>query len=175
MKKKFDFTAEMNKAQVPINNPENDFLEEEKQLLEKNAQRIADLNKNVETLYDSITDMLKFLEHYKLSVSQNTIDQAEKFGDEILERFAQRIDAKCTKTEQRIAKAESFICISPITFYILIVLLLTFFFFFIIMIMENAEILHSELVWRTISYYGLIAAVGIVIVIALSRYLERRK
>ena len=90
MKKKFDFTAEMNKAQVPINNPENDFLEEEKQLLEKNAQRIADLNKNVETLYDSITDMLKFLEHYKLSVSQNTIDQAEKFGDEILERFAQR-------------------------------------------------------------------------------------
>lgn len=175
MKKKFDFTAEMNEAQVPINNPENDFLEEEKQLLEKNAQGIANLNKSIDLLYNDIKDMLKFLEQYKLSVSQNTIDQTEKFGDAILERFAQRINARCAETEQMITKAENLICISPITFYILIVLLLTFFFFFIIMIMENAEILHSELVWRTISYYGLIAAVGIVIVIALSRYLERRK
>ena len=55
MKKKFDFTAEMNEAQIPLNDPKNDFLEEEKQLLEKNAQRIANLNKNVEILYDSIT------------------------------------------------------------------------------------------------------------------------
>ena len=78
MKKEFDFTAEMNEAQVPINNPENDFLEEEKQLLEKNAQGIANLNKSIDLLYDDIKDMLKFLEQYKLSVSQNTIDQAEK-------------------------------------------------------------------------------------------------
>lgn len=88
MKKKFDFTAEMKEVQVTINNPENDFWEEEKQLLEKNAQRIANLNKSIDLLYDDIKDMLKFLEQYKLSVSQNTIDQAEKFGDAILERFA---------------------------------------------------------------------------------------
>jgi len=138
MKKKFDFTAEMKEVQVTINNPENDFLEEEKQLLEKNAQRIANLNKSIDLLYDDIKDMLKFLEQYKLSVSQNTIDQAEKFGDVILERFAQRINARCAETEQMIAKAENLICISPITFYILIVLLLVFFSFFIIMIMENA-------------------------------------
>lgn len=60
-----------------------------------------------------------------------------------------------------IAKAENLICISPITFYILIVLLLVFFSFFIIMIMENAEILHSELVWKTILYCVAIAAIGI--------------
>ena len=94
MKKKFDFTAEMNEAQIPLNDPKNDFLEEEKQLLEKNAQRIANLNKNVEILYDSITEMLKFLEHYKLSVSQNTINQAEKFSNEILERFAKMLDVQ---------------------------------------------------------------------------------
>lgn len=29
MKKKFDFTAEMNEAQIPLNDPKNDFLEEE--------------------------------------------------------------------------------------------------------------------------------------------------
>lgn len=35
MKKKFDFTAEMNATQNPINGPENDFLEEEKRLIGK--------------------------------------------------------------------------------------------------------------------------------------------
>ena len=98
MKKKFDFTAEMNEAQIPLNDPKNDFLEEEKQLLEKNAQRIANLNTNVDILYDSITEMLKFLEHYKLSVSQNTINQAEKFSNEILERFAKEINVRCAET-----------------------------------------------------------------------------
>ena len=168
MKKKFDFTAEMNEAQIPLNDPKNDFLEEEKQLLEKNAQRIANLNKNVEILYDSITEMLKFLEHYKLSVSQNTINQAEKFSNEILERFAKEINVRCAETEQRITKTEEFIFISHKTFYILIVLLLTFFSFFIIMIMENTEILHSRLVWKTIAYCGLIAVAGIGMVILLT-------
>lgn len=173
MKKRFDFTAEMKEAQATINDPKKIFWEEEKLLLEKNAQGIANLNKSIDLLYDDIKDMLKFLEQYKLSVSPNTIDQAEKFGDAILERFAQRINARCAETEQMIAKAENFICISPITFYILIVLLLTFFFFFIIMIMENAEILHSGLVWKTIAYCGLIAAVGIGMVILLARYMGK--
>lgn len=168
MKKKFDFTAEMNATQVPINGSENDFLEEEKRLLKKNAQGIANLNKSIDLLYDDIKDMLKFLEQYKLSVSQNTIDQAEKFSDAILERFAQRIDARCAETEQRIAKAENFICVSPITFYILIVLMFAFFSFFIIMIIENVEILHSRLVWKTIAYCGLIAVIGILATIYIS-------
>lgn len=70
--------------------------------------------------------MLKFLEHYKLSVSQNTINQAEKFSNEILERFAKEINVRCAETEQRITKTEEFIFISHKIFYILIVLLLTF-------------------------------------------------
>ena len=143
-------------------------MEEEKQLLEKNAQGIANLNKSIDLLYDDIKDILKFLEQYKLSVSPNTIDQAEKFGNAILERFAQRIDARCAETEQRIAEAENFICISPITFYILIVLLFAFFSFFIIMIIENGEILHSRQVWKTIAYYGLVAIIGILTTIYIS-------
>lgn len=143
-------------------------MEKEKLLLEKNAQGIANLNKSIDLLYDDIKDILKFLEQYKLSVSPNTIDQAEKFGDAILERFAQRIDARCAETEQRIAKAENFICISPITFYILIVLLFAFLSFFIIMIIENIEILYSRLVWKTIAYCGLIAIIGILATIYIS-------
>ena len=161
MKKKFDFTAEMNAAQVPINNPENNFLEEEKRLLEKNAQGIANLNKSIDMVFDDINDLTKFLKKYDLRIKQSTIAQTEKFGDAILERFAQRIDARCAETEQRIAKAENFSCIAPITFYILIVLLLAFFSFFIIMIVENAEILHSGLVWKTILFCLVITTIGI--------------
>lgn len=175
MKKKFDFTAEMNATQNPINGPENDFLEEEKRLMEKNAQGIANLNKSIDMVSDDINDLTKFLKKYDLRIKQSTIAQTEKFGDAILERFAKKIDAKCAETEQRIAKVENFICISPNTFYILIVLLLAFFSFFIIMIMENAEILHSGLVLKTIAYCGLIAAVGIGMVIILARYWGRRK
>ena len=93
MKKKFDFTAEMNAAQVPINNPENNFLEEEKRLLEKNAQGIANLNKSIDMVFDDINDLTKFLKKYDLRIKQSTIAQTEKFGDAILERFAQRIVA----------------------------------------------------------------------------------
>ena len=174
MNKNFDFSAEMNEAQVPAMSPEKDFLAEEKRLLEENAQRIVNLNKSIDLVFDDLNDLTKFLKVYNLSIKQSTIAQAEKFGDAILERFAQRIDARCAETEQRIAKAENFICISPITFYILIVLLLAFFSFFIIMIMENAEILHSGLVWKTIAYCGLITAVGIGMVILLAKYLGRR-
>lgn len=174
MNKNFDFSAEMNEAQVPAMSPEKDFLAEEKRLLEENAQRIVNLNKSIDLVFDDLNDLTKFLKVYNLSIKQSTIAQAEKFGDAILERFTQRIDARCAETEQRIDKAGNFICISPITFYILIVLLLAFFSFFI-MIMENAEILHSGLVWKTIANCGLITAVGIGMVILLAKYLGRRK
>ncbi len=112
MKKKFDFTAEMNEAQVPINDPEKIFLEKEKLLLEKNAQGIANLNKSIDIVFDNINDLTKFLKKYDLRIKQSTMAQAEKFGDAILKRFAQKIDARYTETEQGIAKAKDFICIS---------------------------------------------------------------
>ena len=90
MKKKFDFTAEMNATQNPINGPENDFLEEEKRLMEKNAQGIANLNKSIDMVSDDINDLTKFLKKYDLRIKQSTIAQTEKFGDAILERFAKK-------------------------------------------------------------------------------------
>ena len=65
MKKKFDFTAEMNAAQVPINNPENNFLEEEKRLLEKNARNGKLLSQGTpdgKVIYVSATELLERLQ-----------------------------------------------------------------------------------------------------------------
>ena len=47
MKKKFDFSAEMNDAESIKNTPKKEDLEEEKRLLDENAKELANLNDNV--------------------------------------------------------------------------------------------------------------------------------
>jgi hypothetical protein len=47
MKEKFDFTAEMNEAETIKATPKNEYLEEEKRLLDVNAKVLASLNDNV--------------------------------------------------------------------------------------------------------------------------------
>lgn len=47
MKKKFDFSAEMNDAESIKITPKNEYLEEEKRLLDVNAKELASLNDNV--------------------------------------------------------------------------------------------------------------------------------
>ncbi len=47
MKKKFDFSAEMNEAESIKNTPKNEYWEEEKRLLDVNAKELASLNDNV--------------------------------------------------------------------------------------------------------------------------------
>lgn len=47
MKKKFDFSAEMNKAESIKDIPKNEYLEEEKRLLDLNIKELASLNDNV--------------------------------------------------------------------------------------------------------------------------------
>ena len=47
MKKKFDFSAEMNEAESIKATPKNEYLEEEKRLLKENIKELASLNDNV--------------------------------------------------------------------------------------------------------------------------------
>ena len=47
MKKKFDFSVEMSEAESIKATPKNEYLEEEKRLLDINAKELASLNDNV--------------------------------------------------------------------------------------------------------------------------------
>ena len=47
MKKKFDFSAEMSEVESIKTTPKNEYLEEEKRLLDVNAKELASLNNNV--------------------------------------------------------------------------------------------------------------------------------
>lgn len=58
MKKKFDFSAEMNDAESIKATPKNEYLEEEKRLLDMNAKELANLNDNVHKMSINLENVI---------------------------------------------------------------------------------------------------------------------
>ncbi len=81
MKKKFDFSAEMNDAESIKITPKNEYLEEEKRLLDVNAKELASLNDNVHEMSINLVNLLKFLQKNKLVITQDTQEQAKNSGN----------------------------------------------------------------------------------------------
>ena len=66
MKKKFDFTAEMNEAETIKSNPKNEYLEEENRLLSLNIKELASLNDNVHEMSVNLVNLIyNYLTIYK--------------------------------------------------------------------------------------------------------------
>ena len=146
MKKKFDFSAEMNDTESIKITPKNEYLEEEKRLLDVNAKELANLNDNVHYMITNLENLLKFLREYKLTIAQSTQEQAEKFGQSVLDKFLHQIQIKCNETERKIRKADNYILIPHSVFYILMIILVALSSFFASIIVANTEVLHSALI-----------------------------
>jgi len=58
MKKKFDFSAEMNDTESIKITPKNEYLEEEKRLLDVNAKELANLNDNVHYMITNLVNLV---------------------------------------------------------------------------------------------------------------------
>lgn len=175
MKKKFDFSAEMNEAESIKATPKNEYLEEEKRLLKVNVKELASLNDNVHYMITNLENLLEFLREYKVAIAQETQEQAEKFGQSVLDKFLHQIQDKCSETERNIRKADGYIFIPHTAFYILIIILVALSSFFASIIVANAEILHSALIWKVVLWTILLAAAGITTMIFLSKVLNKSK
>ena len=173
MKKKFDFFAEMNEAEPIKSNPKNEYLEEENRLLDLNIKELASLNDNVHEMSVNLVNSLQFLQEYRLTITKDTQEQAEKFGQTVLDKFLQQIQDKCNETERKISKTNKYISIPYTAFYILIIILVALSSFFVSIIIANAELLHSSLIWKAVAYCTLIAVIGIVMAIAVSKILDK--
>jgi hypothetical protein len=171
MKKKFDFSAEMNEAESIKNTPKNEYLEEEKRLLDVNAKELASLNGNVHEMSINLVNLLKSLRENKLVITQDTQEQAEKFGQSVLDKFLHQIQDKCNETERNICKADSYIFIPHTTFYILVSLSS----FFASIMIANAEILHSALIWKVVACCTFMAILGLGIAVAILKFLGKGK
>ena len=175
MKKKFDFSAEMSEAESIKSIPKNEYLEEEKRLLKVNVKELASLNDNVHYMITNLSNLLEFLREYKVAIAQQTKEEAEKFGQIVLDKFLHQIQDKCNETERNIRKADGYIFIPYTTFYILIIILVALSSFFASIMIANAEILHSVLIWKVAIGCILMAILGIGITITIQRFLDRGK
>ena len=90
----------------------------------------------------------------------------------VLGQFIDQIETKCTEAEQRIAQIDNRISLSHKAFYILIAILIALSSFLVCMIVANVEFLHSWLIWRMVAACGLIAILGITMVMAVMRILK---
>ena len=174
MKKKFDFSAEINDTESIKITPKNEYLEEEKRLLDVNAKELANLNDNVHYMITNLVNLLKFLREYKLTIAQSTQEQAEKFGQSVLDKFLHQIQIKCNETERKIRKADNYILIPHSVFYILMIILVALSSFFASIIVANTEVLHSALIWKVAICCILMAVLGIGITVVIQKFLNKK-
>lgn len=173
MKKQFDFSAEMNEAEAIKSNTKNEYLEEENRLLDLNIKELASLNDNVHEMSVNLVNLLKFLQEYRLTITKDTQEQAEKFGQTVLDKFLQQIQDKCNETERKISKANRYISMPYTAFYILIITLVALSSFFVSIIVANVEILHSAVIGKVVLWTILITAAGITTMVLLLKVLNK--
>ena len=141
MKEKFDFSAEMNEAETIKANPKNEYLEEEKRLLDINAKELASLNDNVYKLRTVVENLSDSIRECKPIISEEMQKMAVEFGARLLCDFLSQIESKCKEAERRIKKADNAIHIPATAFYITIIVLVALSYFFASIIIANVEIL----------------------------------
>ena len=141
MKKKFDFSAEMSEVESIKATPKNEYLEEEKRLLDINAKELASLNDNVYKLRTEVENLSDSIRECKPIISEEMQKMAVEFGARLLCDFLSQIESKCKEAERRIKKADNAIHIPATAFYITIIVLVALSYFFASIIIANVEIL----------------------------------
>ena len=175
MREKFDFTAEMNEAKTVKSNPHNEFLEEENRLLDLNVKELAKLNDNVHELRTKVENLSESIQKCEPYISDEMQNLALKFGATLLCNFVGQIENKCKEAERRIKKAANFIPVPATAFYITIIILVALSSFFVCMIVTNAEILHSGLIWKSTTGCILMAVLGSSIAVTIPKLLDKLK
>lgn len=175
LKKKFDFSVEMSEAESIKATPKNEYLEEEKRLLDINARELASLNDNVFKLRTEVENLSGSIRECKPIISKEMQKLAVEFGAPLLCNFLSQIESKCKEAERRIKKADNAIPIPNTAFYILIIIVVALSSFFMCMIVANAAILHSGLIWKAVICCILIAVLGIGIALIVQKFLDRGK
>ena len=174
MKKKFDFSAEMSEAESIKATPKNEYLKEEKRLLDVNVKELASLNDNVYKLRTEVENLSGSIHECKPIISKEMQKLAVEFGATLLCNFLSQIESKCKEAERRMKKADNAIHIPATAFYITIIILVALSSFFASIIIANAEVMHSALIWKAAIGCILMAALGGGLALAIREFFDRR-
>ena len=175
MKKKFDFSAEIESAEARTNQEYRERYEEENKLLKVNAEELMNLNDNIHEMRTVLEQLTNAVQHYEYKIASTTLKQTENLGNGLISKLSNEIDVQYSKFEVRMKehKDEDRIRVPTRVFYISVICLVTLFCFFICTIAANIHLLNSDLLWKIFGWCIGIAVVSIGLVVAIPKLIER--
>ena len=177
MKKKFDFSAEIESAEARTNQEYRERYEEENKLLKVNAEELMKLNDNIHEMRTMVQKLANAVQQYEYKIADATLKQTENLGNGLVNKLSKDLDDQYSKFETRmkILKDENDIRVPSRVFYILVICLACLFCFFICTMAANIHLLNSSLLWKIFGWSIGIAFVSIGLVIVIPKLMEESK
>ena len=177
MKKKFDFSAEIESAEDRTNQEYRGRYEEENKLLKVNAEELMKLNDNIHEVRTGLEKLANAVQHYEYKIASKTLKQTEDLGNALISKLSNELDVQYSKFEAKMKeqKDEDRIRVPTRVFYISVICLVSLFCFFICTVAANIHLLNSGLLWKIFVWSIGITVLSIALVIAVPKLLERSK
>ena len=175
MKKRFDFSVEIESAEARTNQEYRERYEEENKLLKVNAEELMKLNDNIHEMRTGLEKLANAIQHYEYKIASKTLKQTEDLGNGLISKLSNELDVQYSKFEARMKKLkdEDGIRVPSRVFYILSICLVSLFCFFICTMAANIHLLNSALLWKIFGWSIGIAIVSIALVIAVPKFIHR--
>ncbi len=175
MKKKFDFSAEIESAEARTNQEYRERYEEENKLLKVNAKELMKLNDNIHEMRTVLEKLANAVQHYEYKIASKTLKQTENLGNGLISKLSNELDIEYSKFESRMKehKDEDRIRVPTRVFYILAIFLISLFCFFICTVAANIHLLNSNLLWKIFGWSIGIATFGIGMVIVTQKIMKQ--
>lgn len=177
MKKKFDFSAEIESAEARTNQEYRERYEEENKLLKVNAEELMKLNDNIHDMRTELEKLANAVQHYEYKIASKTLKQTEDLGNSLICKLSNELDGQYAKFEARMKehKDEDRIRVPSRVFYITVICLVSLFCFFICTVAANIHLLNSSLLWKIFGWSVGITIVSIGLVVGVPKFLELSK
>ena len=177
MKKKFDFTAEIESAEARANREYKERYEEENKLLKVNTEELQKLNENIHEMRTGLDKLANEVHYYEYKIASKTLKQTEDLGNGLISKLSNEIDVQYSKFEARMKehKDEDRIRVPSRVFYITVICLVSLFCFFICTVAANIHLLNSSLLWKIFGWSVGITIVSIGLVVGVPKFLELSK
>ena len=172
MKKKFDFSAEIESAEARTN---QENYEEENRLLKVNVEELMKLNDNIHAMRTMVQKLANAVQQYEYKIADATLKQTENLGNGLVNKLSNELDVQYSKFEVRMKKLkdEDGIRVPSRVFYILVICLACLFCFFICTVAANIHLLNSSLLWKIFGWSIGMATFGIGMVIIVPKLFEQ--
>lgn len=175
MKKKFDFSAEIESAEARTNQEYRERYEEENKLLKVNADELMKLNDNIHEMRTVLEKLANAVQHYEYKIASKTLKQTENLGNGLISKLSNELDVQYSRFEERMKeqKDEDRIRVPSRVFYISVICLVSLFCFFICTIAANIHLLNSGLLWKIFGWSMGMVIISVGAIIIVPQYMKR--